>query len=50
MIQCVPYLAQTLGWTSCASRMRIGVCGLCFFIVGYVRVRKDLGGLVSVLS
>lgn len=29
-----PYLAQTLGSTPSASRIKIGVCGLFFFIVG----------------
>jgi len=38
----LPYRAYTFGSTPNASRIMIGVCGLCFFIVGYVRVRNDL--------
>lgn len=30
----VQYLAHTLGGTPVASRIKIGVSGLCFFIVG----------------
>jgi hypothetical protein len=37
-----PYLAQTFGCTSSASLIMMGVCGLCFFIVGYVRSRNCL--------
>lgn len=37
-----PYLANTLGSTPNASLIMMGVCGLCFFIVGYVRVRNEL--------
>lgn len=36
------YRAHTLGCTSKASRIMIGVCGLWCFIVGYARVRNDL--------
>lgn len=35
-------LAYTLGKVPAASRSMIGVEGLCFFMVGYVRVRKAL--------
>lgn len=42
VVYCIPYLAQTLGCTSSASRIKMGVCGLCFFIVGYARTRKLL--------
>ena len=38
----LPYLAQTLGSTFKASLIMIGVWGLCFFIVGYVRRRNCL--------
>lgn len=30
----VPYLAKTRGSVPEASRIRMGVCGLCFFMVG----------------
>jgi len=36
------YLANTFGSVPSASRSRIGVCGLFFFMVGYARVRNDL--------
>jgi hypothetical protein len=42
MLGCIPYLANTRGSTSDASRIRIGVDGLCFFIVGYARFRNVL--------
>lgn len=38
----VPYLAYTRGIVPIASRIIIGVLGLCFFIVGYARCRNDL--------
>jgi len=38
----IPYLAYILGWVPCASRIKIGVFGLFFFMVGYARVRNDL--------
>jgi hypothetical protein len=43
------YRAQTFGATPVASLINIGVSGLCFFIVGYVRLRNDLRGVRSAL-
>lgn len=40
-----PYLAKSLGSVPLASRMRMGVYGLCFFMVGYDFVRKLLGAV-----
>lgn len=37
-----PYLAYILGCVPCASRIRIGMFGLFFFIVGYARLMNDL--------
>lgn len=37
-----PYLAHTFGATPVASRIRIGVSGLCFFMVGYARLMNVL--------
>lgn len=39
-----PYLANTFGSVPIASLIRIGVCGLCFFITGYDFWRKVLRG------
>ena len=39
---CIPYLAHTFGATPVASRISIGVSGLCFFIVGYARFMNVL--------
>lgn len=33
-LRAIPYLAYTLGTVPAASRIRIGVEGLCFFMVG----------------
>lgn len=46
----VPYRAYIFGNVPCASRMRIGVCGLFFFIVGYALVRNDLQTLIRLTS
>ena len=43
----IPYLAQTLGSTPEASRIKMGVLGLWCFIVGYARFRNDLCPVVS---
>ena len=43
----VPYLAYTLGCVPRASRRRIGVYGLCFFIVGYARLINVLHAFVQ---
>jgi len=37
-----PYLAYTFGKVPWASRSRIGVTGLFFFMMGYARVRNVL--------
>lgn len=39
-----PNLVHIFGSMPVASRMRMGMCGLCFFIVGYARLRNDLCG------
>ena len=37
-----PNLVHIFGSVPVASRIKIGVCGLCFFMVGYARLRNDL--------
>jgi len=46
----IPYRAYTLGSTPLASRIKMGVWGLCFFIVGYDFVRNDLFNIINMLS
>lgn len=41
----IPYLAHTFGSVPVASRIKIGMFGLFFFIVGYARLRNVLNGL-----
>jgi hypothetical protein len=42
-----PNLVHIFGSVPVASRIRIGMCGLCFFMVGYARFRNDLSGRPS---
>jgi hypothetical protein len=48
--QDVPNLAYTLGRVPDASRIRMGVSGLLFFMVGYARVMKDLVWVGEIVS